>query len=132
MTATDWVTAVAAVATLIAAIAAAISAKASRDTARILKTEHDLEGARKAIEPLLTLQRLLEEFVATIPETEEGTQKAEELHRRIEFASEDADVDEPFKRVPATLRFVEEVNVATVAMAESALEEVAWLIRGGR
>ena len=85
-----------------------------------------------AIEPLLTLQRALEEFIARIPERAEGTLEANELHRRVEVAFEHGGVDEPWKWMPETLRFVEEVNVPTVDQAEDALGEVRDLIRRGK
>jgi hypothetical protein len=87
MTAADWFTAIAAaiaaVGTVGAAIAAAISAKASSDTARILKAEHDAERARMRLGPFLEIQELLEEFLAQVVERNEGTPVANHLHRRI-------------------------------------------------
>jgi hypothetical protein len=128
MTTTDWVGVAAAIATVAAAVAAAVSAKASRDTARILKAEHDLERARQAIEPLLTLQRLLEEFIARITESAEAGPEANELHRRIEVAFYYGDFGDTSKRMPATLAFVE-VEVPMVRQAEAALDEVSAVIR---
>jgi hypothetical protein len=123
----DWISLGAAIATVAAAVAAAVSAKASRDTARLLKAEHDLDRGRKAIEPLLTLQSLLAEFVARITERTEGGPEANELHRRIENAFYYG-IGDSRKGMDATRALVED-DIATVERAEDALDEVSVLIR---
>jgi hypothetical protein len=87
MKTSEWVTltvaAVAAVATVVAAIAAAISARASSETARLLKAEHDAERVRRELEPLFELQGLLGEFLAQIVVSAEGNPAANQLQRRV-------------------------------------------------
>ena len=83
MTTAEWVGAFSAVAALIAAVAAAVSAKASRDTTRTLKAEHDEDRRRLELEPLMELHAALEEFVTNFVVSAEGSPDANRLHRRV-------------------------------------------------
>lgn len=126
MKATDWVTlgiaAVAAIATVAAAIAAAVSARASSETARIVKAEHDAEIARRELEPMFELQGLLRDFLELVTERTEGSSTANQLHRRISVFVEQSGLREG--RLPETIRLAES-EVATVEQARKALQEVS-------
>jgi hypothetical protein len=127
LTATDWITSAAAVGTLIAAAAAAVSAKASRDTARILKAEHDAERARMRLRPFLELQELLKDFVAqVVEERTEGTFEANDLHRRIRTIVEYGDFGDV--ALTETRKFAEQ-EIALVEQARRALDEIGLVIR---
>ena len=126
MKATDWLTvgiaALAAIATIAAAVAAAVSARASSETARIVKAEHDAERARRELEPILELQRLLGEFLAQIVESAEGSPTANQLQRRVTVVLEQAGLGDT--QLPKTYRFADQ-EIATVDQARRAFQEVS-------
>ena len=120
-TLTDWLAAIAAVATVAAAIAAAISAKASSDTARILRAEHQEERARRDLEPLFEVQGLLGEFLAKVVQSLEGSPTANELQRRVRVVLERTALRDA--GLPKLNAFAD-AEVALVEQARRALQEV--------
>jgi hypothetical protein len=125
----EWVTfavaAVAAIATVGAAIAAAISARASSETARLLKAEHDAERVRRELEPLLELQGLLGEFLAQIVVSAEGDPTANQLQRRVKVVLGRGDISS--LPLPKTTAFAQ-AEIGLVEQARRAFDEVNAVI----
>jgi len=89
-----------------------------------------MRKGRAELEPLLNLQSLLEEFIARVPERAEGGPEANELQRRVDVALQIVTSHDTGSLLQ-TFRFLEK-EVATVDMAENALQEVSALTHRGR